>query len=98
MLRLLARLVRLAAMIIAVLIGLGIVFIVLDANERNAIVSHVTDWARALVGPFDGIFRPRQPKLAIAVNWGLALVVYLIGGSIIASLLRRAALRTAPSS
>jgi hypothetical protein len=98
LLRLLARLVWLAAMILAAVIGLGIVFVVFDANERNIIVSHVTDWARALVGPFHGIFRFRPPEVAIAVNWGLALVVYLVVGSIIAGLLRSAALRSEPGS
>jgi ABC-type thiamin/hydroxymethylpyrimidine transport system permease subunit len=98
LLRLLARLVWLVASILAAVIGVGIVFVVFDANERNIIVSQVTDWARALVGPFHGIFRFRPPEVAIAVNWGLALVVYLIVGAIIAGLLRAAALRSEPSS
>jgi hypothetical protein len=98
LLRLLALLMSVLGTVIAAVIGLGIVFVVLDANERNIIVSQVTDWAQTLVGPFRGVFRFRPPEVAIAVNWGLALVFYLLVGSIIARLLRAAAFRSAPSS
>jgi hypothetical protein len=82
--------------LIALVIGLGIVFVVLDANAHNTIVSHVHDWALGLVGPFKDVFHVKAPRVAIAVNWGLALVVYLVVGWLIASLLRGAAARAGP--
>ncbi len=80
----LARLIRLAAGIVAAVIVLGILFIVLEANPDNAIVSAVDDVARALVGPFDGMFSLDHAKATVAVNWGIAALAYLIIGALIA--------------
>jgi hypothetical protein len=85
----LARLIRLAAGIIAAIIALGILFVVLEANPDNTIVSAVDDAARALVGPFDDMFSIDNAKTAIAVNWGIAAFVYLILGALIAWLIER---------
>jgi hypothetical protein len=87
----LARLIRFAAMAVALVVGLAILLRLLDANAGNSLVSAVHDAGRALVGPFDGMFRLRHAKAAMAVNWGIALVVYLAAGSLIAGYLRRIA-------
>ena len=83
----LASLVRLAAGVIAAIIALGVLFIVLEANQSNTIVSTVDDMARALVGPFDGMFSIDNAKAAVAVNWGIAAFVYLILGALVAWLI-----------
>jgi hypothetical protein len=83
----LARLVRLIAWVLAAIIVAGILLIVLSANPSNSIVSTVHDAARSLVGPFDGMFKPHDHKLAIAINWGIAALVYVIVGSLIARLI-----------
>ena len=80
----LVRLIRLAAAVVAGVIVLGILFVVLEANPDNAIVSAVDDVARALVGPFDGMFDLDDAKTTIAVNWGIAALAYLILGALIA--------------
>jgi len=85
----LAVIVDLITGIVALIIILGILFVVLGANMGNDIVSTVDDAARFLVGPFDGLFKPDDRKLEIALNWGIALVVYVIVGRFIAGLLRR---------
>ena len=85
----LARLVRLAALVIAAIIGVGILFVVLDANQSNDVVSTIHDWARALVGPFDGMFNLDDAKAEVAVNWGIAAFVYLILGVLVAGLIAR---------
>ncbi|HET7046712.1 MAG TPA: hypothetical protein VFI54_00455 [Solirubrobacteraceae bacterium] len=41
------------------------------------------------MGPFDGIFSFDNARVAIAVNWGIAAVVYLIVGGLIARLIGR---------
>lgn len=89
--RLVARLVMLVALIAAGVIVAAIVLRVLDASAGNTIVKAVHDAGRTLVGPFHNVFGLRQPKASIAVNWGLAAVVYLIVGALIARLLRRLA-------
>jgi len=95
LLGLLAVIVDVITGIVALLIVLGILFAVLKANMGNTIVKDIHDAAKFLVGPFDGIFKPKDPKLAIAVNWGIAVVVYVIVGRFIASLLRRPRARAA---
>ena len=80
----LARLVRLAAGVVAAIIVAGILLVVLNANSSNDIVSTVHEAARGLVGPFDGMFTLDSGKATIAVNWGIAAVVYLIVGGLIA--------------
>jgi uncharacterized protein involved in cysteine biosynthesis len=81
---LIARLVRAVAGIVALIIALGIAFVVLKASSSNTIVSHVHDWAKWLVGPFDGMFHMHSARGTVALNWGIALVVYLLVGSLIA--------------
>jgi hypothetical protein len=85
-----ARLILLIAALVFLVIALGILLVVLDANPRNGIVQAVTDAARFLVGPFDGLFTFRDSQLETAVNWGIAAFVWLVVGAFIAGLLRRA--------
>jgi hypothetical protein len=80
----LARLVRLAAGIVAAIIVAGILLAVLNANPTNDVVSAIHDAARALVGPFDGMFTLDSADATLAVNWGIAAVVYLIIGALVA--------------
>ena len=85
----LARIVMLVAWVVVGLIVAGILLIVLEANPSNSIVEWVTDAGRWLVGPFENLFSLDNRKTEIAVNWGLAAVVYLAVASLIARLLRR---------
>jgi hypothetical protein len=85
----LSRLIRLVAAVLALVIAAGIALIALDAHSTNSVVSTVHDAARSLVGPFDGMFSASGHKLTIAINWGIALVVYLVVGSVLASLVAR---------
>jgi hypothetical protein len=86
---LLVRVVHLVVGIIVVIIVAGILLVVLKANPTNSIVSEVHDWARTLVGPFDGMFSFHSANVAIAVNWGIAAAVYLLVGGLIARLIGR---------
>jgi uncharacterized Tic20 family protein len=72
--------------IAALLIVLGIIFVVLEANSDNSIVSFVLDVADFLVGPFDGLFTPKDEKLEVAINYGIAAVIYLVVASLVARL------------
>lgn len=81
---LIARIIRIVTGVVALIIALGIAFVVLGATPTNAIVSHVHTWAKWLVGPFDGMFHLRGPRRTIALNWGIGLVVYLLIGALLA--------------
>lgn len=72
--------------VIVFIIVAGILLVLLKANPTNSVVSEVHDWARSLTGPFDGMFRFHSAHLAIAVNWGIAAVVYLFVGGLISHL------------
>ena len=89
---LLARIIRMVTAAVVFVIVAGIVLHVLGANGSNAIVELVYDVAGWLVTPFKGIFDADDNKLQIALNWGLAALVYGIVGGVIARLLARAAI------
>jgi len=86
-----ARLVRLIVALVILVIAVAIVLRIASANPGNAIVKDIHDIAQTLVGPFKNMFSIKNPKASIAVNWGVAALVYLIVGSFIASLIARAA-------
>jgi len=83
----LARMVQLAVSIVVAIIVAGILLVVLKANPANSIVSEIHSWARWLAGPFDGMFSFHSANTAIAVNWGIAAVVYLFVGVVLVRLL-----------
>ena len=89
----LARVVRLVFGVLATILALGALLIVLrnNINEQNSIVKLVTDVADSISGPFsrtDGIF-DFSGKNAVAknalLNWGIAAIVYLLLGRLLAN-------------
>jgi uncharacterized protein involved in cysteine biosynthesis len=84
---LLTRVVEFVVSVVVLVIVAGILLVVLNANATNSIVSEVHSWARWLAGPFDGIFSFHSANAAIAVNWGIAAVVYLLVAGLIVWLL-----------
>jgi hypothetical protein len=89
LLRAAAALVSVATGLVVLVIVIGIGFVVLKANPHNSVVHAIRDVGSWLTQPFHHMFTPRGHSQRIAVNWGLAAVVYLIGGNVIARLLRR---------
>jgi len=86
---LLTRVVQLVVSVVVLIIVAGILLVVLKANPANSIVSEVHSWAHWLAGPFDGMFSFHSANTAIAVNWGVAAIVYLCVGGLIVGLLGR---------
>ena len=87
-----ARLIRTATWIAVAVIVVGILLWVLSANSGNTIVSDIHDAASWLTTPFHGLFSIKGSKVHLAVNWGVAAVVYAIVGSLIASMMARSSL------
>ena len=85
----LARVVDIVVAVVAVIIAIGVLLVVLEANRANEIVDTWLDAARWLVGPFEDFFTLDDAKLQVAVNWGLALVVYVLVGRTVSTLLRK---------
>ena len=90
-----SRIIRLIVGIVVAIIVAAILLRVFGANPSNAIVRDIHDVARTLVGPFNNLFTIKNPKVSIAVNWGLAALVWLVVGGFIARLIARAAPRGA---
>ncbi len=82
---------------VAFVIAIGIALVVLDANESADLVDGWLDVSRFLVGPFDDIFDLERGKehLQIAINWGIAALVYFAVSLLLARLLARAGSGTA---
>jgi hypothetical protein len=88
-LRGIARGVSLITWTVVALLIVAIALVVLEANRDNGIVEALLDAGAWLAGPFDDVFSMDSRKERIAVNYGLAAVVYAIAGGLIARLLRR---------
>lgn len=84
-----ARVVSLITSIVVGLILVGIVLVLLEANRDNALVDALRDAAGWLAEPFDNVFKLDGRKENVAVNYGLAALVYALVGGLIARLLRR---------
>ena len=84
-----ARLIRLAVLVVVLIIALAIAFKVLGANSHNTIVSGVHDAGHALASPFNNMFKVDGAKATLAVNWGIAVIVYLAVGFAIARFVAR---------
>jgi cobalamin synthase len=90
----LAVVITAAAAIFAGILVLHIVFVLFKATPTNGIVKHVNSYAHHLAGPFRTLFDFKSKgkpnvKLTETVNYGIAALVYLFGGRILAGLLRR---------
>jgi hypothetical protein len=84
----LARAVALIGTLVALILVVGILLVVLGASRGNGLVQAVHDAANFLAGPFDGLFNLKRHKVEIAVNWGIAAVVWLLLARLIARVIR----------
>jgi hypothetical protein len=74
--------------VVAIVVA-GIALVVFEANRGNDIVDWIIGAAEFLVQPFDTVFDLDKRKTEVAVNWGLAALIYAIAGTLIARLIRR---------
>ena len=84
-----ATVVAVAATIVAVVLALHIAFVVFSANPANPIVRTVNDRAQGFAWEFRDMFTPKDERVAVLVNYGIAAIVYLIAGRVGAGLIRR---------
>jgi hypothetical protein len=90
-LTLLATIVRVVCSVIAALIVIHAVFVLFEANPANVLVEF-TAGVRDTFGWFTrDLFAPSDPKIAEAVNDGLAALIWVVVGSLVSKLLVRLA-------
>jgi hypothetical protein len=87
--RTLARVIGGVAAIVALILMVGIVLVLLKANESNVLVGAIRDAAAWLAGPFDQMFTFDRKRTETAVNWGVAAAVWLVLGRLLARLIAR---------
>lgn len=76
--------------VVVIILAVHVVFVVFEANTSNDLVRWFGERATDLSWQFKDVFQPDDPKIAVAVNYGLAALVYLIAGRIAVGLIRRA--------
>lgn len=84
---LLANIVRTVAAVVVGILVVAIVLVLLSANPSNDIVSAIHDAGSWLAGPFKNLFHISGHKANVAVNWGIAAIVYSIVAAVIVRLL-----------
>ena len=73
------------AVLIALVIALAILLADVNANGANVIVKGIHESANFFAGSFTGMIRfTGHPERAISVNWGIAALIYLVLGAIVA--------------
>ena len=85
----LARLINAAAAIAAGIVVLAIVLHVLGAKTSNSVVNAIHQAGSWLSSWSHGLFSIQNGDVHMAVNWGIAAVVYLVVGRIVARALVR---------
>ena len=82
--------IEIAVAVVAVIIAVGVLLVVLEANPANDIVdADPRHGARGSSARSRTSSRSTTRKLEVAVNWGLAVLVYVLVGRTLADLLRR---------
>jgi hypothetical protein len=74
---------------VAAIIVAAILLRVFSANPHNTVVSDIHDAGAWLAGPFKNIFSVGSAMGSMALNWGIAAVVYLAAAHILAGLIMR---------
>jgi len=91
---LLATVVRVVCTIIAALILVHAVFVLFEANPQNPLVTFTAGWRDTFGWFTKNLFTPSDPKIAEAINDGLAALIWVVVGSLLSKLV----VRLAPTS
>ncbi|MFB7997941.1 hypothetical protein ACFC4G_34585 [Streptomyces sp. NPDC056002] len=84
-----ATIVMVVADILAAILGLWILMYLLEANRGNDLVQFIHDAARWLAGWSHDLFTFDDEWARVVAGYGLAAVVYLFVGHVVAGRLRR---------
>src|SRR5215212_11428972 len=84
---LLATIVRVVCSVIAAFIVIHAVFVLFEANPQNMLVEF-TAWWRDTFGWFTkNLFTPSDPKIAEAINDGLAAIIWAVVGNLVSKVI-----------
>jgi hypothetical protein len=86
---LLATIVRVVCSVIAALIVIHAVFVLFEANPENMLVTFTAGWRDTFGWFTKDLFSPSDPKVAEAVNDGLAALLWVVVGTLLSKLIVR---------
>jgi hypothetical protein len=86
---LLASVLRVIGLLIVAVLVVYIVLTLLDANPANTFAMAVTDLAEYFNLGLSNLFLPADPKLAVALNYGVAAVIWYVITAVVVRLVRR---------
>lgn len=75
--------------VFAVILALHILFVLMGANAGNAFVQFIAYWAGVLALWFKGLFATGNGQMDVLLNYGLAIVFWLIVTGLLARLVDR---------
>lgn len=75
----------------AIVLGLQILFVLFNANPNNDVAQFVAEWARVLALWFHNLFATGNVDLDVVLNYGLAIVFWLVVTGLLARLVNRTA-------
>jgi hypothetical protein len=88
-LELLATIVRVVCSVIGALIVVHAVFVLFEANPANPLVTFTAGWRDTFGWFTKDLFTPSDPKIAEAINDGLAALIWVVAGSLLSKLIVR---------
>ncbi|HEY0402696.1 MAG: exported protein of unknown function [Blastococcus sp.] len=86
---LLATIVRVVCSVIAAFIVIHAVFVLFEANPDNLLVRFTAGWRDTFGWFTKDLFTPSDPKIAEAINDGLAALIWVVVGSLLSKLIVR---------
>ncbi len=86
---LVATIVRTVCSVIAAVIVIHAVFVLFEANPANGLVEFTAGWRDTFGWFTKDLFTPADPKIAEAINDGLAALIWVVAGSLLSKLVVR---------
>lgn len=83
------RTIQICTALISLMFVLHVVFVVSGANQDNGFVSFAYSVAKFFVFGLGDVFTPGDATIGVVLNYGLAAIIYLVGGRIVARALTR---------
>lgn len=80
------RIARLVFFLLALVVILGIVFVLAPTNADNVIVENVLELADTVAGPFRDVFTADDAEREMVINYGLAAAMYLLAAFLMTKL------------
>lgn len=82
------RTIQIVTSLISLAFVLHVIFVLSGANQENGFVSFTYSVVKIFVFGLGDVFQPGDATIGVVLNYGLAALVYLFGGRIIARALR----------